>query len=368
MHILPPFEVRGTEGEGYLVTESRSATRFAVDRRDLPFSITALSADVLDDAHVVSSTEALDLTSSATPEENVFSGHDNRPSIRGTRSTRFFVEGVFYNSTEAPGGIAIDSIEILKGTSAMLYGQGEPGGTINYQLKRPPSEFSGRIQAMGGTYQEREGRIEFGGPIDSEGKLGYFVGYSHYYGENTHDRYSEDSRDGFVRMRWQYDGANRFVDVWHAYRNSEREAIVQHILDGHYGITNLQMKSHIFRQFTSEGLPNPLDLGMMVPRSHNDSAEGSFVRIRSNSTTGTWNHGFADRFTFRASYNRTRMPRYLWRNLADPVRHVEARESRNYLFTDPETGVPEIITTRRGDIVKTTGGRLRDDELKSDSY
>ncbi|MCC5806281.1 MAG: TonB-dependent receptor [Opitutales bacterium] len=366
--VLPPFEVMGTEGRGYLVTETTSATRFAVDRRDLPFSITSLSGDLLDDAYAVNAIEALDLASSATPEGNVFSGNDNRPMIRGTLSPRFFVGGIFYNSTEAPGGIAVDSIEILKGTSAMLYGQGEPGGTVNYQLKRPSTEFSGRAQAMLGSYNEWEARLEVSGPIDSEANLTYFLGYSQYYGENQHDRFSDSSADGFARLRWEYDGSNRFVDLYHIYSNSERNGIVQHILDGHHGITNLQMKANIFRQFTSEDLPNPLDLGMMDPESHNDAAEGSFAHIRSNSTTATWNHGFADRFTFRASYNRTKMPRYVWRNLADPTRHVEANPSRNYLFTDPETGLPEIITTVRGDIIKNTGGQLRDDALKSDSY
>jgi outer membrane receptor protein involved in Fe transport len=368
VYVLPPFEVMATEGQGYLSTQTTSATRFAVDRRDLPFSITSLSGDLLADVQAVNAIEALDLASSATPEGNVFSGNDNRPMIRGTLSPRFFVEGVFYNSTEAPGGIAVDSIEILKGTSAMLYGQGEPGGTVNYQLKRPLKDFSGRAQIMLGDFNERQGRIEAGGPVDSGKKLSYYLGYSHFYGENSHDRYSEDSRDGFARLRWEYGGGNRFIDVFHVYSNSEREGIVQHLLDGYHGITNLQMKSDIFRQFTSEGLPNPLDLGMMNPKSHNDAAEGSFARVRSNSTTATWNHGFAGRFTLRASYNRTQMPRYLWRNLADPLAQVETRATRNYLFTDPETGLPRIFTTRRGDLTKTSGGQLRDDELQSDSF
>jgi outer membrane receptor protein involved in Fe transport len=365
---LAPFEVRTSEGQGYLVTETTSATRFAVDRRDLPFSISSISGDMLDDAQVVDAMEALDLTSSATPEGNVFHGNDNRPSIRGTLSPRFFVEGVFYNSTESPGGIAVDSIEVLKGTSAMLYGQGEPGGTVNYQLKKPRKEFSGRIQGMVGSFGEREGRVEVTGPLNKDKTFTYFFGYSHFQGESTHDRYSQDSRNGFARMRYEYGGHNRFVDVFHVYNKSERTGIVQHILDGYHGITNLQMKAQIFVQFTSEGLPNPLDLGMLDPDTHNDAAEGSFANIRSTGTTATWNHGFGDKFTFRFSYNRTNMPRYLWRNLADPTRYVEKQASRNYLVVDPETGLPQVINLVRGDIAKNTGGQLRDDELISDSY
>ncbi len=365
---LSPFEVLGTEGAGYLVTETTSATRFAVDRRDLPFAISSLSADLLDDAFVVNAAEAMALSSSATPEENVFTGTDNRPSIRGTRSPRFFVEGLFYNSTEAPARVAVDSIEILKGTSAMLYGQGEPGGTVNYQLKRPMKDPAGRFVVMGGTYQEREISVDYTGPLNAAKTLTFVVGGSHYYGENQHDRYSEKSLDGFGRLRWEYGGGNRFVEVYHVYSDRRREAVVQHILDGFHGITNLQMKTDIFRQFTTEDLPNPLELGMVDPHSHNDAAEGSFADVRSNSTTATVNHKISDQFTLRASFNRTEMPRYLWRNNADPFRHVEAQASREYLFVDPETGFPEIIQTVRGDIIKNTGGRLRDDRLISYSY
>lgn len=50
---LSPFEVRPTEDRGYLVSETTSATRFAVDRRDLPFSITSLSSDLLEEIHAV---------------------------------------------------------------------------------------------------------------------------------------------------------------------------------------------------------------------------------------------------------------------------------------------------------------------------
>jgi len=361
---LAPFEVLTSEGQGYLVTQTTSATRFAADRRDLPFSITSLTADLLDDIYAVNAMEVMDLSSSATPEENVFSGaNNNRPMIRGTLSPRFFVEGVFYNSTEAPGGVSIDRVEILKGTSSMLYGQGEPGGTVNYQLKKSQKEFSMRTQAMVGDFDEREWRVEATGPLNKSKTLTAFVGYSEFYGESPHDRYSLESANGFARLRWEYGGANRFIDAFHVYAKNETEAIIQHILDGFHGMTNLQMKSNIFTRFTVEGLPNPLDLGMLDPDSH-----GSFANVRSNSTTATWNHGFGKRFTIRASYNRTMMPRYLWRNLADPTLAVEARESRNFLFTDPETGFPEIITTRRGDIVKNSGGQLRDDELESDSF
>lgn len=365
---LSPFEVQATEDRGYLIAETTSATRFAVDRRDLPFSITALSSDLLEEIHAVNALEALDLSSSATPSESVFTGDNNRPTIRGTSSPRFFVEGLFFNSTAAPGGIAVDSIEILKGTSAMLYGQGEPGGTVNYQLKKPQDKFSGRIMGMVGSFNEKEMRFEVTGPLNSAGTLTYFGGYSYFYGESTHDRYSSESKDGFARLRWNYDGHNRFVDVYHIYNHRHQEGIVQHILDGHYGITNLQMKTEFYSRFEVNGLPNPLELGMLVPGKHNDSAEGSFADVRTNSTTVSWNHGFLDNFTLRASYNRTRMPRYLWRNLADPTVYVETSPSRSFLFTDPETGMPDLITLQRGDIAKNRGGQLRDDELLSDSY
>lgn len=365
---LTAFEVSATEEQGYFVRDSNSATRFAVDRRDMPFSITTLSSALLDDAAVVDAIEALDMSSSATPTENVFTGNNNRPTIRGTSSPRFFVDGVFYNSTVAPGGVAVDRIEILKGSSSMLYGQGEPGGTVNYTLKRPLKETQGRLQLMAGNFNERDFKVDFTTPLDTEKTLTVRMGYGYFYGESEHDRYSSLKRDAFARIRWEYDGYDRFVDFWHVYADTYNEGLVQHVLDGSHGITNLQMKRFLYTQYTAFDLPNPLEQGMMNPSSHNDTAEGSFADVQTNSSTLTLNHRLNDTFVVRLSYNHTKMPRYLWRNLADPVRSVEKQQSRNYLIVDPETGIPAIFSTKLGDIVKNTGGQLRDDALISDSY
>lgn len=365
---LSAFEVSATEDQGYVVNDTNSATRFSLQKKDIPFTITTLSASMLEDAGAIDAIESLDLSSSATPTENVFTGNNNRPTIRGTSSPRFFVEGMFYNSTVAPGGVAVDRIEVLKGTSSMLYGQGEPGGTVNYTLKKPLKDPQGRVQFMVGSHQEKNTELDYSAPLNKEGTLSVRFGYEYYYGENQHDRYSSEKHDVFTRVRWEYDGFDRYIDIWNTYSNVYNTAIVQHILDEYHGITNLQMKRFIFTRFTSDDLPNPLDLGMMDPQSHNDTAEGSFAEVKTMSTTATLNHRINDTFVFRSSYNHTNMPRYLWRNLADPTRAVERQDSRQYLVTDPETGMPSILTTQRGDIIKNTGGRLRDDALVSDSF
>jgi outer membrane receptor protein involved in Fe transport len=365
---LSPFEVTSTENQGYAITDTNSATRFSVDVRDLPFSISSLSSAVLEDAAAIDAIETLNLSSSATPTENVFTGNSNRPFIRGTSSARFFVDGMFFNSLVAPGNIAVDRVEILKGTSAMLYGQGEPGGTINYTLKKPLKETSGRIQMMLGNYDEKYATVDFSTPLNKSKSLGVRFGYSYFYGENEHDRYSSEKQDAYARIRWEYDGYDRFIDFYHIHSNAHNEGLVQHILDGYHGITNLAMKADIFTRFTINDLPNPLDLGMIDPESHNDAAEGSFADVQTNSSTLTLNHRINDTFVVRATYNHTEMPRYLLRNLADPLRAVETQESRTYLITDPETGFPSLFETKRGDIVKNFGGQMRDDKLISDAF
>ncbi|MGQ0593624.1 MAG: TonB-dependent receptor plug domain-containing protein [Gammaproteobacteria bacterium] len=56
-------------------------------------------------------------------------------------------------SFEGPNEVAnLDRIEVLKGPSAILYGRGEPGGTVNYLTRVPSFENRFSLQQHFGSF------------------------------------------------------------------------------------------------------------------------------------------------------------------------------------------------------------------------
>jgi iron complex outermembrane recepter protein len=66
-----------------------------------------------------------------------------------------------------------ESVEFLKGPSAILYGDVAPGGIMNFVTKKPlPYQFA-RVDLRVGQYGLFRPAIDLGGPLDSKGKLLY---------------------------------------------------------------------------------------------------------------------------------------------------------------------------------------------------
>ncbi|MFC6646034.1 TonB-dependent siderophore receptor [Granulicella cerasi] len=59
----------------------------------------------------------------------------------------------------------IETIEVVKGPSSVLYGQAPPGGLVNFTTKRPATETRREIQAQFGAYDRRQIAIDLTGPF-----------------------------------------------------------------------------------------------------------------------------------------------------------------------------------------------------------
>jgi iron complex outermembrane recepter protein len=66
-----------------------------------------------------------------------------------------------------------ESVEFLKGPSAILYGDVAPGGIINFVTKKPLNYNYGRIDLRIGEYGLFRPAIDISGPLDAKGKVLY---------------------------------------------------------------------------------------------------------------------------------------------------------------------------------------------------
>ena len=61
----------------------------------------------------------------------------------------------------------IDSIEVLEGPSAVLYGHGSAGGLVNRISRLPTATAIGDLSLTYGSWSERRGELDAGGPLGS---------------------------------------------------------------------------------------------------------------------------------------------------------------------------------------------------------
>lgn len=73
----------------------------------------------------------------------------------------------YYEDVDASALSNIERVEILKGPSAVLYGQSAVGGIASIITKQPTAEWAGSAAFTVGSFDQRVGTIDVGGPISS---------------------------------------------------------------------------------------------------------------------------------------------------------------------------------------------------------
>ena len=125
--------------DGYLATNSVTATKTDTPLMDIPQTINVVTRDQLDDQAHHSLTDILRYV----PGTTVGQGEGNRDQItlRGQNTTAdFFLDGVRDDVQYYRGLYNIERVEILKGPYALIFGRGGGGGIINRVQKSPLSD------------------------------------------------------------------------------------------------------------------------------------------------------------------------------------------------------------------------------------
>ncbi len=83
---------------------------------------------------------------------------------------RLYREGFFQWLPEPYG---LESVEVFKGPSSILYGEAPPGGLINAISKRPTVEQRGRLDLQVGNRDHRQVGVDTSGPLTEDGDVRY---------------------------------------------------------------------------------------------------------------------------------------------------------------------------------------------------
>jgi iron complex outermembrane receptor protein len=144
------------------------AGKYSTPIEKIPQAVQVITHDDLMNRNVISLGDILAEVPSATPgppRESTYQGFAFR--IRGFTAYPVF-NGVYqrYFFLVDPSALAnVESVQVVKGPSGVLIGQGEVGGVINITTKTPQHEYSGSASVIGGSYNQASGWFDVTGPV-----------------------------------------------------------------------------------------------------------------------------------------------------------------------------------------------------------
>ena len=165
------------EDNDYFVDDATTATRTDTPIRDIPQAIQVIPEQVIEDQGVVRIEDAL--RNAVGVNQQV-----DRRSPGGSFNIRGFEARGLRNGFdfEQSGGGSptpiqlpnnIERIEVLRGPDSVLYGSGEPGGTVNYVTKQPQGEPFYSAEFTAGQFDFYQPAIDLTGSLTEDEKLLY---------------------------------------------------------------------------------------------------------------------------------------------------------------------------------------------------
>src|SRR5205085_1330961 len=85
----------------------------------------------------------------------------------GFGSSNLFKNGARINSGVTPEMSSLERVEVLKGSTAILFGQVAPGGILNMVTKQPKFNSGGEVSMRVGSYNLYKPAFDVYGPLSS---------------------------------------------------------------------------------------------------------------------------------------------------------------------------------------------------------
>lgn len=182
-----------------------TATKRAESLQDIPVTVTAFSADTIQEAGIQNAADVAVLTPSLNINTNT-NPFASRMTIRGIGTAQtdpalepsvgLFVDGVFLGRTGL--GMSdltdIERIEVLQGPQGTLYGKNTNAGAISVITKKPNlEETEGFVEAEAGDYSMWRLTASASGPITDN--LAYRISGSMHERDGYYDNASGDNLD-----------------------------------------------------------------------------------------------------------------------------------------------------------------------------
>lgn len=181
----------------YTTGSMSSATGLPLSIRETPQSVTVITRQQMDDRGVQSVGDALRNTPGVSTQK--YDSDRSEFSARGLAITNFQYDGINIpydgvygeNPNNGDDAASIDRVEIIKGATGLMTGNGDPSATVNLIRKKPTKQFKASISGTVGSWDAYRTVGDISGSLTDSGNVrGRFVGA--YSDKNSYlDHYSQ---------------------------------------------------------------------------------------------------------------------------------------------------------------------------------
>jgi iron complex outermembrane receptor protein len=246
---------------------------------DLPQSTGTVSARVIEDQQInrlgdaIKNVSGVSLTQERGGVGETFSARGYSIGITGASSS-IFKDGILTNTAGFPEASTLESVEVLKGSAALLYGNVSSGLIINMVTKKPQFESGGEVSMRYGSYDMFKPSIDVYGPI-SENVAFRLIGVYENDGSYRNHVYT----------------IRKYVNPSVLFNLGKKTTL---LIEGDY------LRESITPDFGIGSLNNGRAIPTMVPRSQYINTSWAYSHMNQFSGMATLNHQFNDNWHLNA--------------------------------------------------------------------
>jgi len=223
---LPQIDVNGARGQEntqdrYLDKNTTAATKTDTPILETSQSVSIITRRQIDDQNPQTVANALRYTAGVLSDADTNARYDSI-FIRGFGAFGTATNYVSYlDGLKLPRGQAfantsvdpflLDRLEVLKGPSAVMYGQMSPGGIVNQVSRMPSAVPYNEIRVEGGTYGRIQSGVTSQGAIDKDAHLLYSISAIGRFSGTRYDNVREERYGVAPALTWQPDNDTRFT-------------------------------------------------------------------------------------------------------------------------------------------------------------
>lgn len=215
----------GSTADAYRVSSSNVGALGNATLQDTPYSVEVYSREFMDNVQARSLADITRYDASISLSDSDLKGENNSFNIRGITpdfETGQKLDGLNFRSRAKDMPLEhIENVQVLKGASGFLYGFGAPGGIVNYVLKRPTEEFTGKVAGQvtdSGLFLVHG---DLGGRGGDEDRFGYRINLVGETGDTYIDDAESERKSASIALDWRISPSLTWqVDALNAQRES----------------------------------------------------------------------------------------------------------------------------------------------------
>ncbi len=201
------YDVKDPYNQDYVLPNATAGTKTDTPIMETPLNVQVVSKQVMKDQQVITVADALQNVSGVTTGGASYNtnaaGTSQAIFMRGFASETFFRDGFRLQQGSASRNMSnIESVEVMKGPAAILYGMVEPGGMVNVITKQPLATPYYALNQQFGSFSDYRTTVDATGPLTKDDTLLYRMNMS--YQDSGSFRQFEDKQDVFIApvLKW----------------------------------------------------------------------------------------------------------------------------------------------------------------------